>query len=337
MSFARAPTVSPPSASSSLAFAGARLWPLALVVALALPGPGAAQTGLEAACAAAPVGDAAECRLAVASMRVVQERVGLALWGGNPVPGTASTVGLRIGSTPRLSLSTSLALVPADLPPLPDRSRAASERALLPAVGAEAALGILPGWSPLPTVGGVLSVDAIGRFGVVPLPRGRGFREGAVAGGAAGLRLGLLRESFTLPGVSVTGVWGRSGAVAYGDPAGPTPGGFARGPVSDLGATLAVSRRISALRLTGGFAAHRYASQARVGYPSAGAGARTEAAGRLTTTRRSWFANVAWTSLIFHFSGEAGWQGTSSPEGLPPDVRLDPVGWWLRAAFRLSI
>jgi hypothetical protein len=311
---------------------------LALLFLMALPSAARAQGGLVGVCAAAGA-DAPECLLAVASMRAVQERVGTALWGGNPVPGTASTLGMRIGSSPRFTGSGKVSLVPVEVPPLLDRTRDSAGRGWIPGMSAQASVGVVQGWSPAPTVGGVLSMDVLATLGVAPLPRGRGFQNTAV-GWSAGTRVGLLRESFTLPGVSITTTYGRSNVVGFGDPAADIHDGFARGSISDLGATLAVSQRISALRVTGGLSQDRYTSSARIGYQgrdALGPTRRVEASGRLTTDRRSWFANASWTTLIFHGTAELGWQQIPRPEGLPAGVRLDPTGWWGAVAFRVSL
>jgi hypothetical protein len=306
-----------------------------LVVAAAMPA--SAQSGLEAVCAAAGGPEEAECRMAVATVRSIQERVGTALWGGSPVPGTASTLGMRLGSTPRVSVSARVSAVPMAVPPLLDREADRSRRATVFGVSAQTAVGVLPGWSPLPTVGGVLSLDAIGQLSVARLPGGHGFGDGAALGWSAGLRVGALRESFTMPGVSLTATYGSSSTVTLGDPAMATTDGFVRGSVSDLGATLAASQRVGGVRLTGGVAADRYTTRARVGYGSPDGGVFVLERGRVTTHRRSWFVNASWTRLVFHTTAEAGWQSIPAPTGLPPGVRVDPVGWWLGAAFRVSI
>jgi hypothetical protein len=308
-----------------------------LLALAAAPAHIAGQSGLEAPCMTAHAGDQAECLLAVATTRAVQERVGIALWGGNPVPGTASTLGMRIGASPRYSASGSLSLVPATLPPLLDRDASRGERVLVPGLSLNGAVGVLPGWSPLPTVGGVLSMDVLAGLSVAGLPGA--FEESAVVGWQAGVRVGALRESFTMPGVSLTGTYGRSGSVTYGDPSGETTDGYARGAISDLNGTLAVSRRISALRLTGGLAVDRYATDARVGYRSSDPdrAGPVDQRGSVTTRSRSWFANASWTTLIFHGAAELGWQDTADPIGLPPDVRYNPSSWWAGVAFRISI
>jgi hypothetical protein len=311
----------------------------AALLAAASPVVAGAQSGLEASCRTAAGAASSECLLAVATARTVQERVGIALWGGNPVPGTASTLGMRIGSTPRVSVSGRLGLVPASLPPLLERDVAAasSERTFMPAVSGQATMGVFQGWSPAPTVGGVLSVDVLARLSVARLSRGAGFDDGAALGWAAGVRVGALRESFTMPGVSLTTSYGRSTSVTFGDAEGQTTDGFTRGAISDLNATLAASRRISALRLTAGVAADRYSSDARIGYLDPVTMGRVTERGRVRTDRRSWFGNVSWTSLIFHASAEAGWQEIPRSDDLPAGVRIHPSAWWAGVAFRVSI
>jgi hypothetical protein len=307
------------------------------MILLAAPAGSVAQGGLEAVCHPMPMPDDAQCRLAVASMRAVQERVGIALWGGNPVPGTASTQGMRLGSAPRVTVSARVALVPITLPPLPDRTGLESARPIMPAFSAQTAVGVLPGFSPIPTVGGVLSMDVVGRFSVVSLPGGRDFQQGAVVGASAGVRVGALRESLTMPGLSLTASYGRSGTVAYGDPTGSTTDGFVRGAISDLNATLAASGSVLGTRLAGGLAWDRYGSRARMGHLVSASPTLAEASGRLITDRRSWFMNASWTRHVLHATAELGWQSLTRPDGLPLGVRVDPAGWWTAVSLRLSI
>jgi hypothetical protein len=309
---------------------------LVLAALTGAPAAGAAQAGVDPGVGEGAGIDGSERMLALATVRAVQERVGTALWGGNPVPGTASTLGMRIGSSPRVSVAGRVALVPVALPPLLDRTAQRAERTVLPGFSAQTAVGILPGWSPLPTVGGVGSVDAIASVSVAALPTGHGFQDRTVLGWSAGVRVGALRESFTMPGVSVTATYGRSSAIALGDPELQATDGFTRGSISDLGATLAASRRISALRLAAGVSVDRYRTDARVGY-TGGSGSPVVDRVRVTTDRRSFFASAAWTFLVFHSSTEFGLQALPEPEGLPEGVRIDPVGWWAGVAFRVSI
>ncbi|HSL69069.1 MAG TPA: hypothetical protein VK864_02450, partial [Longimicrobiales bacterium] len=44
------------------------------------------------------------CNLVVEAIEIAQPHIGLALTGGNPVPGANSTLGMRVGSVPRISI-----------------------------------------------------------------------------------------------------------------------------------------------------------------------------------------------------------------------------------------
>lgn len=314
--------------SSAAALGALALW-------LAAPVGAGAQDDLDRLCGRLE-GATGECHVAAAGVRLIQPRVGIALWGGSPVPGSASTLGMRLGSMPRLSFSTRVSVVPVELPPVTDRGDRVGERTVRAGVSTQATVGLLSGFSPLPTVGGVLSLDAIARVGYVSLPEDVGFTGGGAWGWSAALRLGGLRESFTLPGVSLTGRYGRSGRVAYGDPGGSTDG-YLAGGITDLGATLAATKRFSALGVTAGVAIDRYSSEVDLGYRPTPLGARVEESADAHTDRWSGFANASWTFLVVHGVAELGWQEAPRPDGLPGDVSVDPVGWWASVALRLSI
>lgn len=277
-----------------------------------------------------------ECQLAVSAARSVQPRVGLALWGGSPVPGTASTAGFRIGTTPRVSLSGRVALVPTALPPLVDRSESTSAVGVVPSASVQSTVELMHGYSPLPTVGGFLSLDFLGRVSFGRLPVGKGFDRSDVWGWAAGLRLGVLRESFTLPGVSVTATYGRSTDVTFGDPEGLASDGFVQGAVSGLGLTAAASRGILGVRLTGGVAWDRYGSDVRLGYDGAPAGPLSTVGGDLVMERWSGFGSITWSHLIYHTVLEIGWHEPPTPATLPVDVEVTPMSWWGGLAVRVT-
>lgn len=308
------------------------------------PNPLRAQSDdLDAACASAPGALSSECYLSAAAVRLIHPRVGTALFGGSPVPGTASTLGMRLGSLPRFSVSGRTIVLPLELPPLRERvsslppmpNRPATEgtRALAFGLSGQSTVGLLSGWSPLPTVGGVLSVDAIGRASWLHLPGGQGFHDTNVLGASLGLRIGALRESFTLPGVSVTGSYGRSTSITFGEPRDPS-GGHINSGVGNWSLTGALTKRIGAVGLTGGVALDRYTGDVEFSYVGGPlAGERADAA----TDRWSAFVNASWTFLILHASLEAGWQEAPTPAGLPPGTELDPTGWWIGTALRMSI
>ena len=305
---------------------------LALLLAVGAGGTGeaAAQAELDDICSTAIAGF--ECNLAASAVQGIQPRVGLALWGGNPVPGTASTGGLRLAGSPRIGIAIRGAVVPTTVPPLLDRTRTSSETGIVSSVALQSSVALAHGLAPLPTVGGFLSVDVVGRLSVARLPGGSGFRSGTVWGGMAGLRLGLLRESFTLPGVSLTAAYGRSGTVTLGDPEGVATDGSFQGRVSGLSATLAASRRVFGLRLAGGVAWDRYASDVWLRY----AGAPSALAAEAVMRRWSGYGSITWSRLIYHAVIEGGWQEGPPESTLPAGVEFDPVGWWIGVAFRVA-
>jgi hypothetical protein len=327
--------------SSGRRHGGAALAACVVVLALSPAAAHGQQDDADAACAALlTASTVAECRLAVGAARVIQPRLGAALFGGSAVPGTASTLGMRLGSFPRLSLAFRLTGAPTEVPPILNRQAGAADpgTALLVGVAADAAVGILGGFSPLPTVGGVLSLDLIARAGVVPLPGSRGFDDGGAWGVSLGARVGALRESFTLPGVSLTGSYARISSIALGDPErGTTDGFFDGGAITDLRAALAATKRLGPVGLTGGVAVDRYSSDLEAGFRDGFGGPQLQVEGDAVHDRWSAYAGASWTLLIFHASVELGWQEAPVPDGIPADVELDPIGWFGGAAFRISI
>ena len=323
----------------SSARARARLATLTVGVLCALPASAAAQDDdADAACRSLVSASAiSECRLAVGAARVIQPRLAAALFGGNPVPGTASTLGMRLGSLPRMSLAFRVTGAPTELPPIQDRAAGEGSRALLTGITADGALGVLSGFSPLPTIGGVLSLDLIARAAILPLASSKGFDDGAAWGFAAGARLGALRESFTLPGLAVTGTYGRIGTTAFGDPEAGSTDGFFEGAITDLRLGVAATKRLGLVGLTAGAAYNRYSSDLTAGFRDGLLGQRMEVSGDAVHGRWSAYGNAAFTVLIFQASAELGWQDAPVPDGIPADIGLDPVGWFGGLAFRISI
>lgn len=301
----------------------------------AFPGSASAQDDdLSARCRAGISGPAAECFLAASAVRLIHPRVGTALWGGSPVPGSASTLGMRLGSVPRFTVAGRLVVLPIELPPLTDRGERSS-RALAAGLSGQTTVGILPGWSPLPTVGGFMSLDATVRGSLLRLPDNQGFEDSYVLGGSVGLRLGLLRESFTLPGISVTGAYGRSTDLAFGDPT--TDDGHIDGAIAGWNLTGAITKRTGPVGVTAGVALDRYSGEVDFSHRGFTPGGMVTGTADAVTDRWSAFGNLSWTFLVFHASLEAGWQESPMPEGLPASISVDPTGWWAGAAFRLSI
>jgi hypothetical protein len=251
------------------------------------------------------------CNLLVQSLDILQPPLGLAMSGGNPVPGTASTLGLRLGSVPRLSLGGRITFVGVDLPQILHNDRRGEIEFTLTGLSLDAALGLLPGSSPLPTMGGVGSVDLLASIGILPLPTGAGFVSGAPFSWALGLRGGIFRESFTLPGISVSAIYRHLGRSTFGDPQLQETDGFLNLNVSALSFRGAISKRIVGFGVTAGAGYDLYSSSGKFGFVNPEPGAPSAfrlGITRLKNNRASLFGNLSYTMLILHLVGEIGWQ-----------------------------
>jgi hypothetical protein len=288
----------------------------ALLHAGALLDDGAAAQSLRDQCAAATTQThRAFCRDAADAASIVQPRLGIAAAGGNPVPGTASTLGMRIGSTPRVSIGARITATAADLPPVDRVGSTASASFGIASLSLDGSVGVYQGMRLLPTVGGFASVDLLGSVGVVPVPHGDSFDGGAPVSWALGARVGVLRESFTAPGISVSAMYRSTGAFSYGDEALVDSDAFFRmtgNRVTSLRGT--VGKRTAGIGLLGGVGYDIYSSDAvlRVRDAVPGIALDLREAG-MAGRRASIFGNASLTLLILNLAAEAGWQ-----QGAPP-------------------
>ena len=187
---------------------GLRAGVLALLAGAAAPAvPASAQETVQemaAECAGQQALLMPICLETALALQAARGGIGLAASQGTPVPGSTSTLGRRLGSTPRVALSLRGGLTRVGMPDPRAGDAPADERTFwAPALEGAVTVGVMDGVSLLPTVGGVFSLDLLGSLTVTGLSDGAGFR-GSVQGVGYGARLGLLRESFTLPGVSVS-------------------------------------------------------------------------------------------------------------------------------------
>lgn len=251
------------------------------------------------------------CRETAMAARAVQGEVALAAAGGSDVPGTPSTVGWRLGTMPRIAVALRVGATGAAVPdvrrfrtlqPAPEASFVA------PSLQAQAVLGIFQGFSPAPTVGGILSVDLLVGGSLVFLPEDRGF-DGNAAGYLLGARLGLLQESFTLPGISL-GVARRGlGSVRLGSEA---DDGEVDAGLDVTSVRLTAGKDFLALGILAGVGWDRVTGDLRIRARHVEAGL-VAAEGRATsgdfeTSRLTYFAGVSLPPyLIVQLSAEGGW------------------------------
>lgn len=344
-----------------------RIVPIA--VALGLSGaPALAQEGGAAAhCPTVPAGEPREICFTVAqALESAQPQVGILLAGGNPTLGTASTGGIRLGVLPRVSATAKANLVFVRLPDVLAEGAGDAAQRLNDAVGIPApalsgtvSVGLYPGVSLAPTVGGVGAIDLLASATWLPFETlgVEGFEEGnsAVAWGV-GARVGILRESFTMPGASVSLMYRRLDDVRFGDvcPGDLDGSGLCLGDgdpgevafdLTDWSARAALSKRLFGWGLTAGAGYDRFSSDAAFAFrfrdPTLGV-TRVFRSPELEVDNDRWsaFANASFTALFATLALEAGWlQGMEPIEGFPETSDFDPSDgtFWGSVGFRLAL
>lgn len=282
---------------------------LLLLAGIGRPAPAAAQRTADdmiAACRASSPLLGAECTDAVAALTAARAGVGVAAAQGSAVPGSASTLGRRMASSPRLAFAIRTGAARARFAD-PDRGRS---RTFWPAsVEGQVTIGLLEGWSPAPTVGGFLSLDLLGVLGFEALSGEAGF-EGSVQDVGYGARVGLFRESFTLPGVSASVTRRHLGDVRWGPETGDGSRLAFTPTVTSVRA--AASKDLLSFGILGGWGWDRYAggSSITVRRTLAGLAQTAQAASdELHTDRQVIFGGLSYTLLVLQLSAEGGWAG----------------------------
>lgn len=284
----------------------ARVAACALVVSAWLPGGLAGQSAdtLAATCAGAG-GDAATCAAAAVAARSVVGHVGILAGQGSELPGEGSTLGRRLGGMPRVALWVKGGVQPVGVPDPTDPNGADDASAWTPSLEAGLGLGLFDGFRLLPTVGGFLSFDVFGHADFVFLSDGSGF-DGRVSVMSVGARVGVLRESFTLPGVSVSASRRFSGDVRLGDAAGGDPMEVRVDPaVTSIRAT--VSKDLFAFGVLAGMGWDRWSSDTELRVTDGATGV-VPASGTIDGTRRLYFGSVTkQLGILAWLTFEGGW------------------------------
>lgn len=244
--------------------------------------------------------------------------------GGSPVPGSASTMGYRIRGFPRSALSVRGGLARSSVADLTgDPAVARTEDAFLPSLQLAGTLGLFDGFSFRPTVGGVLSLDILASGQALFPSKDQGFRD-RLLGWGVGTRLGILRESFTLPGVSVSATRQWMGSAAVGSLA---SGGMAE---TEFDVTVTsfrgvVGKDVLGLGLLAGAGWDRISGEGLIRARVLPAGPEGRASSSDLSSRRAmFFGGASMTFLILQVSGEAGWSRALDHE-LPTEPEGDRV------------
>ena len=296
-----------------------RVWALVLIVGLLVgllgtraPDAGAQDlSGLVASCAAG--GSAAlvaPCRNTILAAQAIRGGVAVVDAMGSQVAGSSSTLGRRLGRTPRVSLGARFRVAAFDMPDILADGAALPGKSTVVAYGMKATVvaGVLDGFSVLPSVGGFLSLDLLASLNLVWLQESDGFteNEGLISVGG---RVGLLRESFTMPGVTLSLVQHYGSELSWG-------GG------GDADAQLDTDMVTTSLRATVGKDLFALALQAGAGFdwqkgdfgvlvpdPGVPGGQGVAVAQGVTTRRPVYYVGASLIRLVFQVSLEAGWAG----------------------------
>lgn len=331
-------------------------------VAMLTVSPLAAQSSSGAPCEdAAPLltpGEQDYCFAIAQAVESAQPQLGIVIAGGNPTLGSNELRGIRLGVLPRFSATVQLSAARVRLPDIEDASTAMTGRieAPAPALSGSVALGVFPGFSTSPTVGGIGSLDLLGSATWLPFNTigVDGFAEDAAEFAYGfGARVGLLRESFTTPGISVSLMYRRLNRVRYGDVCPPGAGasllgvqgngydldaGLCAAPgdpgefafdLTDWSGRAVVSKRLLGLDLAAGAGYDRFQSEIEFGLgatpelPLVGVQPVFIRASELDVDSDRWsaFGNVSLPFLLAALVAEVGWM-----EGGDPIPQFDVAG-----------
>jgi hypothetical protein len=167
------------------------------------------------------------------------------------------------------------------------------------------AVGLLEGFSLMPTVGGVLSLDVLASGSLIFMGESDGFpdNEGIISLGG---RLGIFRESFSLPGVTVSVM--RSFGQSVDWTAGVDGSQITTG-ISTTSMRAIVGKDFFTLAVLAGFGWNwdRGEMHVQVPDPAIPGGRRIGFMEDLTIRRSVYFAGISITRLVFQFSIEGGW------------------------------
>jgi hypothetical protein len=322
----------------------ARLWRLGLVAfagaaAFAVRPPAlSAQSedllALQQQCRGASAQLETVCGEGALALQAGQGMVGLlAAGGGAQIPGAASTFGRRFGGTPRFSLAIRGGIARLGGPDVEGGTLPGGGSSFGYATRVTLAVGLLDGFSVLPTVGGLLSLDVFTDAGLVSLPEGRGFQGGSTSYGV-GASLGLLRESFTLPGVTVSVARHGVGDLQLGDRAAGDviQVDFDPGITSIRGV---IGKDLLHLGILAGAGWDRYEGDGTLEV----SGVSAVSVSGFTTTRRLYFGGASLNLLLLQLSAEAGWAGGLAPLAARHPGGYDPTGGslFLSVAGRLTL
>ncbi len=304
-------------------------------------GSAAAQdlTPLVAQCASG--GSAAlltSCQSAVLAAQAIRGGIAVAEAGGGALSGSSSTLGRRLGSTPRVSIDFRLQGARFSMPDLVDGGAgiAAENDVYVYGIKGSVAVGVLDGFSLMPTVGGILSLDLLASGSLLFLGESDGFSSNESLLSVGG-RVGIFRESFNLPGLTVSAVRSFGQQVNWAD---DMDGTQIDTDISTTSVRAVIGKDFFTLAVLAGFGWNWDHGEMRVQVPDPtipgeqGIGLMED----LTTRRSVYFAGVSMTRLVWTLSLEGGWvTGYDGLAGYPGVYDPGAITPFVSVAARLTI
>ncbi len=274
------------------------------------------------------------CAQVVNALANVQPSVGIAFSGGNPVLGTGTTLGKRLGFLPKISATARANVAFADVPDLFDAyssqfddstplGAAATLGVPIAALQGDVALGVFSGVSAGPMVGGVGAIDLLGSVAFLPKIDQVGLTE-AIMNIGVGARVGILRQGLLVPGVSVSGMYRIMDEIAFGDVAAGDPGEFTT-DLHTLSVRGVVSKGVLAFDFAVGAGYDRYTSDLSLDWnvtcttaeclatDPGGLDVSGQIEGELSTATWNVFGDVALNLLMLNLVAEVGYQKAIDP------------------------
>lgn len=278
-------------------------------------------------------------RLADAAV-TLPSRMAVLAAGGNPLPGTTGTLGMRLPGSPRVSFVVRGTLGRVQLPSTTPDDPAREVKGTGGSISVDAGVGVFDGLNLAPTIGGFGSLDVLASAGLLNVPEENGLNTSGAFTWAAGARVGILRESFTAPGVSVSAMYRSIPDVRLvPDPLVDPGSGFEADNKATWSVRGTVGKRVLGLGWTGGVGYDRVSSDVAVSYGviSPGLPVTVEVSEEgVVDSRLSYFGGASYTTSVFNIVLELGWQqnGDRAAEAYRSTRRGGVFG---SAAIRLTI
>jgi len=277
-----------------------------LVLFSFLPVPAMSQTvaNLQSTCNAAG-GEQQHCAASAVAARKLMGYMSALAAPGFEIPSESSTLGRRLGGMPRFSAFVRGGGLSAEIPNLLGESGTNRSSFFVPNLQFGLGLGLLDGVQLMPTVGGFLSLDIVGHTNLLLFPKEDGF-SGRVSAWGIGARIGILQESFTLPGVSVSVIRRGVGDLSLG---GVSQEGFSQVTIgsSITSHRVTIGKDLFALGFAAGIAWNDMSSDPSLRVTN-GQGAFVPVDGLLESTKATYFIGVSkqlgvlsWMSAEFGF------------------------------------